>query len=177
MYHEVDPILGPEMRSTGEVLGMDSSFGLAYYKAQEGAQQRLPVEGAVLLTVSDADKPAVLEVTRLFTDLKFRIRATRGTHALLAEHGIASDLILKRHEGHPNIVDALLNGEIQLVINTPKGKLEKADDAYIRTTAIKRKIPYITTLTAAIAAARGIAAFRQSRGQVRSLQEYHAAVR
>jgi carbamoyl-phosphate synthase large subunit len=177
MYHEVDPILGPEMRSTGEVLGMDSSFGLAYYKAQEGAQQRLPVEGAVLLTVSDADKPAVLEVARLFTDLKFRIRATRGTHALLAEHGIASDLILKRHEGHPNIVDALLNGEIQLVINTPKGKLEKADDAYIRTTAIKRKIPYITTLTAAIAAARGIAAFRQSRGQVRSLQEYHAAVR
>ena len=177
MYHDVDPILGPEMRSTGEVLGMANSFGLAYYKAQEAAQPPLPLEGTVLITVADHDKPAVLEVARRFAELGFNIRATKGTHALLAQHGIASEPISKMHEGRPNIVDALTNREIQLVINTPSGKESKQDDSYIRTTAIKRCIPYVTTLTAAVAAAKGIAAARSGRGETKSLQSYHADVR
>jgi len=176
MYHEVDPLLGPEMRSTGEVLGMANSFGLAFYKAQEAAQQRLPSEGTVLITVADRDKPAALEVARRFSELGFRIRATQGTHDHLAAAGIASEPILKTREGRPNIVDAITDGEIQLVINTPRGKAGKTDDAYIRTTAIKRKVPYITTLAAAVAAAKGIAAFRKGHGQVKSLQAYHADI-
>ena len=176
MYHEVDPVLGPEMRSTGEVLGLADSFGLAYYKAEEAAQQRLPLAGTVLITVNDRDRPAVVEVARRFVELGFRIRATAGTLATLAEHGLPAELILKLHEGRPNIGDALVNGEIQLVINTPKGKVGQADDAYIRTTAIKRKVPYITTLAAALAAAKGIAAYRQGRGQTKSLQRYHADI-
>ncbi|HUT92445.1 MAG TPA: carbamoyl-phosphate synthase large subunit [Thermoguttaceae bacterium] len=176
MYHEVDPILGPEMRSTGEVLGMANSFGLAFYKAQQAASPSLPLGGTVLITVADHDKPAVLEVARRFDELSFKILATRGTHALLGEHGIPSQPILKLHEGRPNIVDSLMNGEIQLVINTPAGKESKFDDSYIRKTAIKRQVPYVTTLAAAFAAAKGIAACRKSPGQVKSLQEYHADI-
>ena len=172
MYHEVDPLLGPEMRSTGEVLGMAESFGLAFYKAQEAAGQHLPLEGTVLITVADRDKPAVVEVARRFAELGFRIKATAGhAGASWPTHGIPSELILKMHEGRPNIADAIMDGEIQLVINTPRGKVGKADDAYIRKTAIKRKVPYITTLAAAVAAAKGIAADRQGHGQVKSLQE------
>ena len=130
----------------------------------------------MLITVADRDKPAVVEVARRFAELGFRIKATQGTRAFLAEHGIQAEPILKMHEGRPNIVDAIKNGEIQLVINTPRGKLSKADDSYIRKTAIKYKIPYITTLAAAIAAAKGIAAFRNGRGQVKSLQSYHADI-
>jgi carbamoyl-phosphate synthase large subunit len=177
MYHEVDPLLGPEMRSTGEVLGMAESFGLAFYKAQEAALQHLPLEGTVLITVADRDKPAVLEVARRFAELGFRIKATQGTRAILETHGIRSELIPKMREGRPNIVDAIMDGGIQLVINTPRGKVGKADDAYIRQTAIKRKIPYITTLAAAVAAAKGIAADRQGHGRVKSLQSYHADIR
>ena len=173
MYHEVDPLLGPEMRSTGEVLGMAESFGLAFYKAQEAAGQHLPLEGAVLITVADRDKPAVVEVARRFAELGFRIRATSGTKTLLEDHGIAAELIHKMREGRPNITDAITDGEIQLVINTPRGKVGKADDAYIRQTAIKRKVPYVTTLAAAVAAAKGIAADRQGHGKVKSLQNYH----
>jgi carbamoyl-phosphate synthase large subunit len=176
MFPEVDPLLGPEMRSTGEVLGMANSFGLAFYKAQEGAQQILPSEGAVLITVSERDRPAVLEVARQFDSLGFKIKATAGTHAFLAEHSIQSEHILKMHEGRPNIVDGIKNKEIQLVINTPSGKLSKYDDSYIRKAAIKYKVPYITTLTAALAAARGIAAYRQGKDSVKSLQEYHAGI-
>jgi carbamoyl-phosphate synthase large subunit len=176
MYHGVDPILGPEMRSTGEVLGMADSFGLAFYKAEEAAQPPLPQEGTVLITVADRDKPAVLDVARRFAELGFRIKATQGTHALLTEHGIVAEKVLKMHEGRPNIADAIVDGEIQLIVNTPRGKIGKADDSYIRTTAIKRKIPYITTLAAAHAAAKGIAAYRNGRGQVKSLQTYHAAI-
>ena len=161
------------MRSTGEVLGMADSFGVAFFKAQEAAQQTLPLEGAVLITVSEKDRPAVLEVARQFVDLGFKIKATTGTHKFLADHGIPSDPILKLHEGRPNIVDAIKNKEIHLVINTPSGKLSKHDDSYIRKAAIKYKVPYITTLAAALAAARGIAAIRTGRGQVRSLQWYH----
>jgi carbamoyl-phosphate synthase large subunit len=177
MYHGVDPILGPEMRSTGEVLGMADSFGLAFYKAQEAALAKLPLEGTVLLTVADRDKPAALDVARWFAALGFRIKATAGTQALLAEHGIACERIFKMREGRPNIGDAIVDGEIQLVINTPRGKVGKADDAYIRTTAVRRKVPYITTIAAALAAAKGIEACRQGHGQAKSLQSYHADIR
>ena len=177
MFPEVDPLLGPEMRSTGEVLGMADSFGLAYYKAQEATQLVLPDQGGVLLTVSDADRPAVGEVARQLHQLGFKIIATNGTHRFLKECGIDSKRILKMHEGRPNIVDAIKNNEIQLVINTPSGKLSKHDDSYIRKTAIKFKIPYITTLAAALAAARGIAAKRRGHGTVKSLQEYHRDIK
>jgi carbamoyl-phosphate synthase large subunit len=176
MYHEVDPVLGPEMRSTGEVLGMANSFGLAFYKAQEATQQKLPLEGTVLITVADRDRPAVREVARRFADLGFRIKATKGTQAFLEQQGIPTEPILKMREGRPNIADAIIDGEIQLVINTPRGKASKADDAYIRQTAIRCKVPYVTTLAAAVAAAKGIAACRASRGQVKSLQEYHREI-
>ena len=176
MFPEVDPLLGPEMRSTGEVLGMADSFGLAFYKAQKGAQQLLPSEGSVLITVSEKDRPAVLEVAREFDNLGFTIKSTIGTHTFLSEHDIQSELILKMHEGRPNIVDGIKNKEIHLVINTPSGKLSKYDDSYIRKAAIKYKVPHITTLAAALAAARGIAAYRQGKDSVRSLQEYHAGI-
>ena len=176
MFPEVDPLLGPEMRSTGEVLGMANSFGLAFYKAQEGAQQLLPSEGSVLITVSEKDRPAVLEVAREFDNLGFKIKSTIGTHTFLSEHDIQSELILKMHEGRPNIVDGIKNKEIHLVINTPSGKLSKYDDSYIRKAAIKYKVPHITTLAAALAAARGIAAYRQGKDSVRSLQEYHEGI-
>jgi carbamoyl-phosphate synthase large subunit len=177
MFPEVDPILGPEMRSTGEVLGMADSFGLAYYKAQEATQLVLPAEGTVLLTVSEGDRPAVLETARQFRNLGFKIKATQNTHKFLSENGIECEHILKMHEGRPNIVDGIKNGDIQLVVNTPSGKLSKHDDAYIRKAAIKYKIPYITTLAAAIAAARGIAAFRKGHGKVKSLQSYHEDIK
>jgi carbamoyl-phosphate synthase large subunit len=177
MFPEVDPLLGPEMRSTGEVLGMAESFGLAYFKAQEAVQAALPSEGSVLITVSEEDRPAVLEVARQFHKLGFTIRATNGTHKFLAENGIASEPILKMHEGRPNIVDGIMNDEIGLVINTPSGKLSKHDDSYIRKAAIKYKIPYITTLAAALAAARGIARNLKGHGSVKSLQAYHSDIR
>ncbi len=177
MYHEVDPLLGPEMRSTGEVLGMANSFGLAFYKAQEATGVRLPLEGTVLITVADRDKPGVHEVARRFAELGFKIKATDGTHTFLKESGIDSEAIVKMREGRPNIGDAIIDGEIQLVINTPRGKASKADDAYIRQTAIRCKIPYVTTLAAAVAAAKGIAAYRKGREQVKSLQDYHDGIK
>jgi carbamoyl-phosphate synthase large subunit len=177
MFPEVDPLLGPEMRSTGEVLGMANSFGLAFYKAQEAAQQTLPREGTVLITVSDLDRPAVLEVAQQFHQLGFKIMATTGTNKFLADQGIPSEAVLKLHEGRPNIVDIIKNREIHLVVNTPSGKLSKTDDSYIRKAAISYKVPYITTLAGALAAARGIAAARQQNIQVRSLQSYHAGIK
>ncbi len=176
MFPEVDPLLGPEMRSTGEVLGMADSFGLAYYKAQAAARQVLPLEGTVLITVAERDRPAVFEVARQFHNLGFKIKATSGTQGFLAEQGIEAERIAKMHEGRPNIVDGIMNGEIHLVINTPTGKLSKYDDSYIRKAAISYRVPYITTLAAALAAARGIARFRLGQGSVRSLQEYHSDI-
>ncbi len=177
MFPEVDPLLGPEMRSTGEVLGMADSFGLAFYKAQEAAQQGLPCEGTVLITVSEADRPAVLEVARQFHQLGFKILATQGTHKFLADKGIPGEHVLKLHEGRPNIIDIIKNREIHLVVNTPAGKMGKFDDSYIRKAAIKYKVPYITTLAGALAAARGIGAARRQQHQVRSLQSYHAGIK
>jgi len=173
LFPEVDPLLGPEMRSTGEVWGMANSFGLAFYKAQEVAQQVLPREGTVLITVSEADRPAVLEVARQFQHLGFKILATKGTHQFLAGQGIPSQPVLKLPEGRPHILDLIQNREIHLVINTPAGKFSKFDDSYIRKAAIRYKIPYITTLAGALAAARGIAAARQQPIEVLSLQNYH----
>lgn len=177
MFPEVDPVLGPEMRSTGEVLGLADSFELAYLKAQEAAQATLPSAGTVLISVIDADKPLALEAARIFVELGFRIKATQGTCKYLQQNGVAAELINKQHEGRPNIVDGITSKEIQLVINTASGKLSQFDDSYIRKAAIRSKIPYITTLTAALASARGIAAaFRNGHAgaSVKSLQEYHA---
>ncbi len=176
MFPEVDPLLGPEMRSTGEVLGMADSFGLAFAKAEEAAGGRLPLEGTVLITIAERDRELVLSAAQGFHDLGFKIRATAGTHGFLAEHDIPSEPILKLHEGRPNIEDAIKNGEIQLVVNTPAGKSSEFDDSYIRKAAIRYKVPYVTTTTAAKAAAGGIAARRAGRGRVRSLQSYHASI-
>jgi len=130
-----------------------------------------------LITVSNKDHPAVTEVARQFMELGFKIKATQGTHQFLVSQGIKADLILKMYEGRPNIVDAIMNGEIQLVINTPSGKLSQYDDSYIRKTAIKYKVPYITTLAAAAAAAKGIVAYRKGKPRVKSLQSYHADIK
>jgi carbamoyl-phosphate synthase large subunit len=177
MFHEVDPILGPEMRSTGEVLGMADSFELAFYKAQEAAQQLLPQEGTVLISVTDPDKEEALQVAREFRRLGFKLKATEGTQQYLMQNGVECEKILKMNAGRPNIVDAIKNGEIQLVINTPIGKRSTSDDSYIRKNAIKHKIPYVTTMAAARAAAKGIAAFRQQESEVVSLQKYHAGIK
>jgi len=176
MFPEVDPVLGPEMKSTGEVLGMGQSFGMAYWKAEE-AVTPLPVKGTVLITVAEPDRVAAAEVAREFIKLGFKIKATAGTSAYLGERGMTAERILKEHEGRPNITDAIKNKEIQLVINTPSGKLSKYDDSYIRKAAIKYKVPYITTLTAAMAAAKGIAAYTSGKSEVKSLQSYHADIK
>ncbi len=173
MFPEVDPLLGPEMRSTGEVLGMSDSFGLAFYKAEEAAQTTLPTKGTVLITVSSAERPGVTAVAKAFKNLGFRILATEGTHDYLASIGVESDKVNKIHEGRPNLSDAMKNGEVHLVINTPSGKSSSHDDSYIRKTSIRLKIPYITTIAAALAAAKGIEAIRKGKEAVKSLQEYH----
>jgi len=177
MFHEVDPLLGPEMRSTGEVLGMADSFGLAFFKAQEATQSPLPSEGTVLITISDNDKSASLEMAKQFKDIGFTIIATKGTSDFLSRHGVESQCVLKMHEGRPNVLDNIKNGDIHLVVNTPSGKQSKYDDSYIRKAAIKYKIPYITTVAAAAATAKGIAAFKKKPGQIKSLQSYHADIK
>ncbi len=177
MFPEVDPLLGPEMRSTGEVLGLADSFPMAFFKSQQGAKQDLPSEGAVLITVADSDKQSALKVAKEFDALSFRILATEGTHKFFKKHGAKSEAILKMHEGRPNIGDAIKNGEIQLIVNTPAGRVSKHDDSYIRKAAIKHKIPYITTIAAAVAAVQGIAAGRSDTAPVRSLQDYHSRIK
>jgi carbamoyl-phosphate synthase large subunit len=177
MFPEVDPLLGPEMRSTGEVLGLADSFGLAFSKAQEATQQPLPSKGTVLITVADPDKPAIVNTARAFADCGFEIMATEGTYKLMTEKGINAQRIFKMHEGRPNIIDAIKNNQIQLIVNTPVGKHGQHDDSYIRKAAIKYKIPYITTTTAAAATAKGIAARRGRETTVKSLQSYHATIR
>jgi carbamoyl-phosphate synthase large subunit len=176
MFPEVDPVLGPEMRSTGEVMGLADSFGMAFYKAQEATQLRLPTEGCVLITVADHDKPGILEAARLFREMKFCIHATQGTHKALQENGIEARLISKIGEGRPNIVDAIKNNEIHLVINSPSTQKSMRTDAYIRKAAIQYKVPYITTTAAALSAAKGIAKRREGQAQVKSLQMYHAEI-
>ena len=174
MFHEVDPLLGPEMRSTGEVLGLSKSYGRAFFKAQEATQVSLPLEGTVLFTIADRDKTAALEPVRLFRELGFRIMTTGGTHEFLKEKGIETELVGKLGYARPDLVDAIKNGEVNLLVNTPSEFRSTRDNADIRRTAIRYKIPYITTTAAAIAAAKGILARREGKPEVRSLQEYHA---
>lgn len=173
MYPEVDPVLGPEMRSTGEVLGLADTAGMAFFKSQEAAKQPLPLEGTVLVTVSNRDKEDILDAVRGFRDLGFKIRATGGTTRFLKENGVEAESILKVHQGRPNIVDAIMNGEIQLVINTPAGKKSEYDDSYIRKAAIRYGVSYITTTAAATAAVEGIRQRRNGAYTVKSLQDYH----
>ena len=178
MSQEVDPVLGPEMRSTGEVLGISPSFGEAYYKAQEATQTKLPSEGTVLLSICDRDKPELLDIAKSFNDLGFRILATHKCYKILIENGIPCERIFKIYEGRPNIADEIANGEIQLIINTPAGKSSVHDDSYIRKTAIKHRIPYITTMAAAKASAEGIRAIKESKHfGVKSLQAHHADIK
>jgi carbamoyl-phosphate synthase large subunit len=172
MFPEVDPILGPEMRSTGEVLGLSHSFGRAFFKAQEATQVTLPLEGTVLFTIADRDKKAALEPVRRFRDLGFGIMATPGTHGFLKASGIQAERVQKLGYGRPDLVDAIKNGEVQLLVNTPSGRQSAQHSSEVRQAAIKYKIPYITTTAAAIAAAKGIAARRQGAPKVRSLQAY-----
>ncbi len=174
MFPEVDPVLGPEMRSTGEVLGLAPNFGLAYYKAQEAAGGPLPLKGTVLISVTDKDKPVILEPARKFAELGFRIKATTGTYRFLRDQGVPCEHSYKLLEyQRPNIADELSSKGIDLVINTPKGKASALDDAYIRKAAIKYKVPYLTTTAAARAAVLGIAAARSGKAGVKSLQGYH----
>jgi carbamoyl-phosphate synthase large subunit len=175
-YPDVDPVLGPEMKSTGEVLGMAESFGMAFYKAQDAAKSCLPLTGKVLITVADKDKPGVIDVARRFADLGFTLKATSGTRDFLAEQGLTAELANKMRENRPHIEDDIKNGDIQLVINTPRGKASKADDSYIRKAAIMHKIPYITTVAAALAAAKGIEACKAQSTELKSLQVYHTDI-
>ncbi|MBP1685005.1 MAG: carbamoyl-phosphate synthase, large subunit [Deltaproteobacteria bacterium] len=174
MFPEVDPLLGPEMRSTGEVLGMAQSFGLAYFKAQQAAGGPLPLTGTVFISVTDKEKPGMVDVARAFQELGFRIKATTGTCQFLQEHGVKSELSFKIHEPQrPNIADEITSKGIHLIINTPIGKASQFDDAYIRKAAIKYRIPYLTTVAAARASVQGIAEYRNGRAGVKSLQRYH----
>ncbi len=175
MFAEVDPVLGPEMRSTGEVLGLSENFGLAFYKAEAAAQQILPMRGTVLITVNKNDRPQALEVARELAGLGFGIMTTNGTGRFMAENGLASTAVLKLHQGRPNIIDHIKNNEIQLIINSPQGRQSEHDDSYIRKAAIKYRIPYITTMAAATAAVKSIRAREHGHLDVRSLQSYHAA--
>lgn len=177
MFPEVDPVLGPEMRSTGEVLGMSTDFGDAFYKAEEGANSKLPTEGCVLISVNDRDKAEVAEVARGFYECGFEIMATGRTCDLIEAAGIPALKVCKINEGRPNILDKVTNGKVQLIVNTPLGKKGATDDSYIRKAAIKNRIPYITTMAAAKATVEGIrSAKRDGKLPVKSLQEFHASI-
>ena len=174
MFPEVDPLLGPEMRATGEVMGIANTFDLAFYKAQEAAGTKLPLSGSVLLTVADKDKPELLPIAKEISDLGLKIYATANTARHLKNHGVESQLINKLHEGRPNIADAIKNNEINLIINTPVGRYSKYDDSYIRKKAIQHKIPYITSMAAAGASVKGIKAMKASTVSPKPLQEYYS---
>ena len=177
MFPEVDPILGPEMRSTGEVLGLSSHYGEAFYKAEEGVSSKLPLEGTVLISVNRKDKEEVVDVAGSFVNDGFKVLATGGTYDLIAEAGLPVTKIKKLYEGRPNILDAITNGEIDLIINSPVGKESVHDDSYLRKAAIKARIPYMTTMAAAKATAEGIAYVKKNgSSEVRSLQELHSLI-
>ena len=177
MFPVVDPVLGPEMRSTGEVLGIADSFGLAFFKSQEATKTPLPLNGTVLITIGDRDKDKIVQTAKNFRDMGFNLMATEGTKKFLESNGIESQFINKIYENRPNIVDAIVNKEIDLVVNTPAGKMSEYDDSYIRKTAIKFNVPYITTTAAAFAATQGIKERRNGAYHVKSLQEYHSEIK
>ena len=173
----VDLILGPEMRSTGEVMGIADSFGMAFAKAQIAADGALPLDGSIFITVNDHDKNNVVPIARRFHALGFRLLATEGTARHLRARGIPAERVLKVYEGRPNAVDLIMSGRIQLLINTPLGKLTQQDDYTIRRAALQHHVPYTTTLSAASAACDAVIALRSRAGDVRSLQEWHALAR
>jgi carbamoyl-phosphate synthase large subunit len=169
----VDTILGPEMKSTGEVMGIDRSFGLAFAKSQLAAGQKLPLSGTVFISVRDKDKEAFLEIASLIHQLGFKIVATGGTSSFLSDHGIPATRVSKVREGRPHIVDMMVNGEISLVMNTTSHKKAVSESYSIRRTALTLDIPYTTTLAGARATAQAIEAMIQGEMDVRTLQEYH----
>ncbi len=178
MFQEVDPVLGPEMRSTGEVLGLSASYGEAFYKAQEGAQSKLPLEGTVLMSVNDRDKDELLEVAQILHEEGFKIVATGGTYDMLSAAGLPATKVKKLSEGRPNVGDLITNNEVQLILNSPKGKSnDKTDDGYLRKAAIKAKVPYMTTIAAAKATAEGIRYVRSNgTGELKSIQALHGEI-
>ncbi len=177
MFQEVDPILGPEMRSTGEVLGLSSSYGEAFYKAQEAAQSKLPLEGTVLISVNRKDKAEVVDVAKQFAECGFKIVATGTTYELITGAGIKAEKVNKLYEGRPNILDLITNGKIDLIVNSPIGKDSVHDDSYLRKAAIKAKIPYMTTIAAAKATASGIKYVKDhGDSEVKSLQALHGEI-
>ncbi len=177
MFPEVDPILGPEMRSTGEVLGLSPSYGEAFVKAQEAIQSKLPLEGSVLISVKNKDKDEMLDIAKQFAEDGFKIYATGGTFDAITAAGIPAEKVLKLYEGRPNCYDLITNGRIQLVINSPIGKDSVHDDSYLRKAAIKAKVPYVTTIAAARATAEGIHYVKTHTDcPVKSLQEIHAEI-
>lgn len=178
MFPEVDPVLGPEMRSTGEVLGLSPYYGEAFFKAQEATQTKLPLSGKVLISVNRKDKPEVVEIAGLFKEAGFTILATGTTYDLITKAGIPAERVKKLYEGRPNILDLITNGDISLIINSPSGKESVHDDSYLRKAAIKEKIPYMTTIAAARATAKGIL-YVQKHGdcEVKSLQQLHNEIK
>lgn len=178
MFQEVDPVLGPEMRSTGEVLGLSRFYGEAFFKAQEATQKKLPLEGTVLITVNDKDKDEVVDLARDFAETGFKILASKHTGKLIQDAGIEVELVNKLQEGRPNILDLITNGKIDLIVNTPIGKDRNVDDSYLRKAAIKKKVPYMTTMAAAKATISGIQSLKKPGcGEVRSLQELHSEIK
>lgn len=178
MFQEVDPVLGPEMRSTGEVLGLSPSYGEAFYKAQEGVQSKLPLEGTVLISVNRKDKEEVVEIARSFSEDGFNILATGNTYELINAAGIPATKVKKLYEGRPNILDMITNGDIDLIINSPVGKDSVHDDSYLRKAAIKAKVPYMTTIAAAKATADGIHYVKtHTAGDIKSLQTLHSGIK
>ena len=178
MFPEVDPVLGPEMRSTGEVLGISPSYGEAFYKAQEGIQSKLPLEGTVLISVNDKDKPELVEIAKQFHEDGFKILGTGRTYDLIVEAGIPATKVKKLYEGRPNIKDMITNGDIDLIVNTPVGKECVNDDSYLRKAAIKAQVPYMTTMAAARATAQGIHYIKTNTEEsVKSLQEFHSEIK
>jgi carbamoyl-phosphate synthase large subunit len=169
----VDTILGPEMKSTGEVMGVADSFGLAFAKAQLGARQRIPIKGRVFISVNDHDKPAVIPIARDLESLGFTLVATRGTAAALRNAGIKVEKVFKVNESRPNVVDRIKSAEIDLIINTPLGRKSRFDDKSIRRAAVQHGVTCITTLSAASAAIQGIRALQQGETHVASLQKLH----
>ena len=178
MFQEVDPLLGPEMRSTGEVLGLSRTFGEAFYKAQEATQTKLPLDGTVLISVSNRDKPEVVEVAQDFVRAGFKIIASKHTCELLRANNIEAEKINKLQEGRPNMLDLITNEKIDIIVNTPSGKESKNDDSYLRKAAIKKKVPYVTTMAAAKAAVKGILTVKEhGSSEVKSLQELHSEIK
>ena len=177
MFQEVDPILGPEMRSTGEVLGLAPSYGEAFYKAQEATQAKLPLEGTVLISVNRKDKEEVVEVAKIFHEDGFKILATGTTYDLISQAGIPAEKVKKLYEGRPNVLDLITNGKVDLIVNSPIGKDSIHDDSYLRKAAIKAKVPYMTTIAAAKATAKGIRYInKHGAEELKSLQELHSEI-